>query len=102
LDQVTPFSHYARDLHLMPVNWFSYETHTPSTPPPNLKPVGDAVPGAITVHTFGDFQQFNPHLYLIATDGCFPAAAHSPDEVWHDCQMAARQQIPQRSPCRRT
>ncbi|MGD9366386.1 MAG: hypothetical protein PVH87_11860 [Desulfobacteraceae bacterium] len=20
---------------------------------------------------FGDFQQFNPHLHLIATDGCF-------------------------------
>jgi hypothetical protein len=32
----------------------------------------DAVPGAaIAVHTFGDFQQFNPHLHLIATDGCF-------------------------------
>jgi hypothetical protein len=22
-------------------------------------------------HTFGDFQQFNPHLHLIVTDGCF-------------------------------
>jgi hypothetical protein len=33
---------------------------------------GDAVPGAaIAVHTFGDFQQFHPHLHLIATDGCF-------------------------------
>jgi hypothetical protein len=32
----------------------------------------DAVPGAaVAVHTFGDFQQFNPHLHLIATDGCF-------------------------------
>jgi hypothetical protein len=32
----------------------------------------DAVAGAaIAVHTFGDFQQFNPHLHLIATDGCF-------------------------------
>lgn len=30
------------------------------------------MPGAaISVHTFGDFQQFNPHLHLIATDGCF-------------------------------
>ena len=32
----------------------------------------DAVPGgAIAVHTFGDFLQFNPHLHIIATDGCF-------------------------------
>jgi hypothetical protein len=30
------------------------------------------VPGAaIAVHTFGDFVQFNPHLHLIVTDGCF-------------------------------
>ena len=35
-------------------------------------PFDDAVPGAaVAVHTFGDFQQFNPHLHLIATDGCF-------------------------------
>jgi ribosomal protein S27E len=39
-----------------------------------LAPFDDAVPGAaIAVHTFGDFQQFNPHLHLIATDGCFYA-----------------------------
>jgi hypothetical protein len=32
----------------------------------------DAVPGAaIAVHSFGDFVQFNPHLHLIVTDGCF-------------------------------
>ena len=35
-------------------------------------PFDDAVPGAaIAVHTFGEFQQFNPHLHLIVTDGCF-------------------------------
>ncbi len=35
-------------------------------------PFADAMPGAaIAVHTFGDFQQFNPHLHIIATDGCF-------------------------------
>jgi hypothetical protein len=35
-------------------------------------PFDKAIPGAaIAVHTFGDFQQFNPHLHLIATDGCF-------------------------------
>ena len=31
-----------------------------------------ATPGAtIAVQTFGDFQNFNPHLHIIATDGCF-------------------------------
>jgi len=35
-------------------------------------PFDEAIPGAaIAVHTFGDFQQFNPHLHLISTDGCF-------------------------------
>lgn len=35
-------------------------------------PFNDAVLGAaIGVHRFGDFQQFNPHLHLIAADGCF-------------------------------
>ena len=32
----------------------------------------DASPGAvIAVQTFGDYQNFNPHLHVIATDGCF-------------------------------
>ena len=32
----------------------------------------ESVPGAaIAVHTFGDFQQYNPHLHIIATEGCF-------------------------------
>jgi len=32
----------------------------------------DPNPGAvIAVQTFGDFQNFNPHLHIIATDGCF-------------------------------
>jgi hypothetical protein len=32
-------------------------------------PFDDAVPGAaIALHTISDFQQFNPHLHLIATD----------------------------------
>ena len=32
----------------------------------------DASPGAvIAVQTFGDYQIFNPHLHVIATDGCF-------------------------------
>jgi ribosomal protein S27E len=31
-----------------------------------------ATPGAaIAVQTFGDFQNFNPHLHVIAADGCF-------------------------------
>ncbi|HKK90596.1 MAG TPA: transposase [Desulfobacteraceae bacterium] len=32
----------------------------------------NAVPGAsITVQTYGDFLNFNPHLHAIVTDGCF-------------------------------
>jgi hypothetical protein len=35
-------------------------------------PCEDAVPGAvIAVQSFGDFQNLNPHLHIIATDGCF-------------------------------
>ena len=32
----------------------------------------EAMPGAvIAIQTFGDFLNFNPHLHIIATDGCF-------------------------------
>ncbi len=32
----------------------------------------DAKPGAvISVHTFGDFQEFHSHLHILSTDGCF-------------------------------
>jgi hypothetical protein len=35
-------------------------------------PYEDAKPGAaIAVQSFGDFQNFNPHLHVLATDGCF-------------------------------
>jgi len=35
-------------------------------------PKDGAKPGAtITVHTFGDFQEFHCHLHVLATDGCF-------------------------------
>jgi hypothetical protein len=35
-------------------------------------PYDDAKPGAaIAVHSFGDFQNFNPLLHVPATDGCF-------------------------------
>ena len=35
-------------------------------------PYDDAIPGAvITVQTFGEFQNFNPHVHILATDGCF-------------------------------
>lgn len=34
--------------------------------------IEDPMPGAvIAVQTFGDFLNFNPHLHIIATDGCF-------------------------------
>jgi len=41
-------------------------------------PYDDAVSGAvIALQSFGDFQNFNPHLHVLATDGCFygPAKA---------------------------
>ena len=32
----------------------------------------DAKAGAaVAVQLFGDFQNFNPHLHVLATDGCF-------------------------------
>jgi hypothetical protein len=35
-------------------------------------PYEDVKPGAaIAVQSFGDFQNFNPHLHVLATDGCF-------------------------------
>jgi hypothetical protein len=35
-------------------------------------PYDDAKPGAaIAVQSFGDFQNFNPHLHVLGTDGCF-------------------------------
>jgi hypothetical protein len=35
-------------------------------------PYDGAVPGAsIAVQTYGDFQNFNPHLHAIVSDGCF-------------------------------
>lgn len=34
--------------------------------------VNDPVPGCvIAVQTFGEFLNFNPHLHIISTDGCF-------------------------------
>ncbi|SNT25509.1 Putative transposase, partial [Anaerovirgula multivorans] len=34
--------------------------------------VDDPIPGAvIAVQTFGEFLNFNPHLHIIASDGCF-------------------------------
>ena len=35
-------------------------------------PKADSTPGAVVaVHTFGDFLNFNPHIHILATDGCF-------------------------------
>ena len=35
-------------------------------------PKDDAKQGAtITVHTFGDFQEFHCHLHVLVTNGCF-------------------------------
>jgi len=35
-------------------------------------PEEDAEPGAvIAIQSFGDFLGFNPHVYILCTDGCF-------------------------------
>jgi len=35
-------------------------------------PYKDAKPDAvITVHTFGDFQEYHPHLHILTSGGCF-------------------------------
>lgn len=35
-------------------------------------PHDDTTPAAIvSIHTFGDFQNFHPHLHILAPDGCF-------------------------------
>jgi hypothetical protein len=35
-------------------------------------PHDDAKPGTvITVHSFGSFQEFHPHLHILSSDGCF-------------------------------
>jgi len=33
---------------------------------------------AIAVQSFGDFQNFNPHLHVLAADGCFYGATLNP------------------------
>jgi hypothetical protein len=60
-------------------------------------PLGDAVPGAaIAVHTFGDFLQFNPHLHIIATDGCFSSSGAftvGPGSVGRDLEELFRKRL---------
>jgi len=57
----------------------------------------DAVPGGvIAVQTFGDFQNFNPHLHIIATDGCFygnDSFIKGPTPSPHELEDAFRHEI---------
>jgi len=57
----------------------------------------DAVPGGvIAVQTLGDFQNFNPHLHIIATDGSFYGNAlfiKGPQPVAKDLEDAFRREI---------
>lgn len=57
----------------------------------------DATPGGvIAVQTFGDFQNFNPHLHIIATDGCFygnDMFIRGPAPVPADLENAFRREI---------
>ena len=60
-------------------------------------PFDDAAPGAaIAVHTFGDFVQYNPHLHLIATDGCFSGGGtfgKGPEPVAKDLEELFRYEV---------
>ena len=57
----------------------------------------DASPGAvIAVQTFGDYQNFNPHLHVIATDGCFNSSGSftvGPDPQSSDLEEAFRLEV---------
>lgn len=57
----------------------------------------DAVPGGvIAVQSFGDFQNFNPHLHIIATDGCFYGNSlfiREPHPAAKDLEDALRQEV---------
>ena len=57
----------------------------------------DAAPGGvIAVQTFGDFQNFHPHLHIIATDGCFygnDMFIRGPAPVPSDLEEAFRREI---------
>jgi len=57
----------------------------------------EEVPGDVIVgHTFSDFQDFNPHLHIIATDGCFygnDMFIKSPVPSPHELEDAFAQEI---------
>jgi hypothetical protein len=57
---------------------------------------GAAPGGVIAVQTFGDFQNFHPHLHSIATDGCFygnDMFIRGPAPVPADLEDAFRREI---------
>lgn len=60
-------------------------------------PYDDAKPGAvITVHTFGSFQEFHPHIHILSSDGCFygnGAFMKSPSPSPKDLEDAFRSEI---------
>jgi hypothetical protein len=57
----------------------------------------DAVPGAsITVQTYGDFLNFNPHLHAIVSDGCFleeDGFRTAPDFMLEDLEEVFRYEV---------
>jgi len=65
----------------------------------HIVPDGNATAGAaIAVQTFGEFQNFNPHLHAIVTDGCFsdPASAGfhvTPGVKPHDLEDLFRYEV---------
>jgi hypothetical protein len=60
-------------------------------------PYDDAVLGCvIAVQSFGDFQNFNPHLHIIATDGCFYGTGmfiKGPTPASNDLEDAFRREV---------
>jgi hypothetical protein len=60
-------------------------------------PFDETVPGAaIAAHTFGNVQQFNPHLHLIVTGGCFSDGGtfiKGPDPEPKDLQELFRYEV---------
>ncbi len=61
--------------HLSRCGWESLKAFFKEVVPvkdPVLRGKEDAVPGAtIAIQSFGDFLQFNPHLHILCSDGCF-------------------------------
>ena len=84
-------------IYLLLVKLSRHTWKAPGTYPKQAVHFDNAVLGtAIAVHTFGDFQQFNPQLHLIATDGCFfgnGTFTKSPESETKDLEALFRYEV---------